>query len=341
MDPLTQGLLGATIGQAAYGRRLGRSAIVWGALGGMLPDIDVVASAAGPMGEFLYHRGPTHSLWFGPVSGALLGYWLWQHGRQRGAPGTRADWVGLMILAIFTHPLLDLFTTYGTQLLSPLSNHRFALDAVAIIDPIYTLMLVGAVGVGAWRGWGAEASRTCAWVALVLSTAYLFYALALNDSARNRAEEQLIADGVRPTEVSAYPTLLQPWFRRVVARADQGIHVGWISLWQPRPIEWSAFDSNPDPRVARVRQTREGQIFEWFTMGQNAASIVESADGSVVEIDDLRYGIPATPRQGLWALRAELRADGSLVAPPRRIHRELPAPLSVLVQQLLLETFGG
>jgi hypothetical protein len=143
-----------------------------------------------------------------------------------------------MILAIFTHPLLDLFTTYGTQLLSPLSNHRFALDAVAIIDPIYTLMLVGAVGVGAWRGWGDEASRACAWAALVLSAAYLFYALALNDSARNRAEEQLIADGVRPTAVSAYPTLLQPWFRRVVARTDQGIHVGWISLWQPRPIEW-------------------------------------------------------------------------------------------------------
>jgi hypothetical protein len=32
MDPLTQGLLGASFGQALYGRALGRRALVWGAL---------------------------------------------------------------------------------------------------------------------------------------------------------------------------------------------------------------------------------------------------------------------------------------------------------------------
>ena len=44
MDTLTQGLLGATCGQALYGRRLGKSAITWGALVGMVPDLDMLAT---------------------------------------------------------------------------------------------------------------------------------------------------------------------------------------------------------------------------------------------------------------------------------------------------------
>ena len=67
MDPLTQGLLGASFGQALYGRALGRKALVWGAIVGMAPDLDVVANPASPMAEWLWHRGPTHALWFGPV----------------------------------------------------------------------------------------------------------------------------------------------------------------------------------------------------------------------------------------------------------------------------------
>ena len=112
MDPLTQWLLGASFGQALYGRALGRKALVWGAIVGMAPDLDVVANPVSPMAEWLWHRGPTHALWFGPVVGPAIGWmlWKWKGGRLR-------DWVGLAIVSLLTHPLLDVFTTYGTQLL--------------------------------------------------------------------------------------------------------------------------------------------------------------------------------------------------------------------------------
>ena len=154
MDPLTQGLLGAACGQAVYGRALGRRAVIWGAAIGMSPDLDVVLNATGPMGEWLWHRGFTHALWFGPLLGPLPGWllWRWKGGRLR-------DWIGLAILALFTHPLLDVWTTYGTQLLAPFSRHRFALDAVGIIDPAYTLVLGAAVVAGRWRGWGSRTAR--------------------------------------------------------------------------------------------------------------------------------------------------------------------------------------
>ena len=76
MDTVTQALLGAAVGQACFSHRLGRRAVVWGAVGGILPDLDVLTIAVeGPFAEFKYHRGITHSLWFGPVVGPALG-WL-------------------------------------------------------------------------------------------------------------------------------------------------------------------------------------------------------------------------------------------------------------------------
>src|SRR5262245_32374418 len=138
MDPPTHGLLGAAIGQAVFGRTLGRRALLWGAVGGMLPDVDVVMTAAGPMGEWLYHRGLTHALWVPPVAGALLGTAMARRAR-RTEPERDAhagQWRWLFVLTLLSHPLLDFCTTYGTVLLAPFSYRRFAIDAIAIIDPV-------------------------------------------------------------------------------------------------------------------------------------------------------------------------------------------------------------
>ena len=45
-----------------------------------------------------------------------------------------------------SHLLLDLATSYGTQILSPFSRRRFTLDWIFIIDPYFTaLLLAGAI----------------------------------------------------------------------------------------------------------------------------------------------------------------------------------------------------
>ena len=143
MDTATQALLGAVVGQATFSHKLGGRALLFGAAGGLIPDLDVLAVVThGPFGEFIHHRGFTHSLWFGPVAGPILGWGIWHYYRWRGRtgpgePGERSRlsaWMGLMILALLTHPLIDIFTTYGTQLLAPFSRHRTALNAVGIVD---------------------------------------------------------------------------------------------------------------------------------------------------------------------------------------------------------------
>ena len=337
MDPLTQGLLGASFGQALCGRALGRRALVWGGLVGMTPDLDVAMNATGPMGEWLYHRGASHSLWFGPVVGPLVGWLLWRlHGRR----DPLAAWIGLPVVALFTHPLLDVFTSYGTMLLAPFSDRRFAWDAVAIVDPAYSLVLVAALGLGLAWGPASGRARIVAAAGLALTTAYLGYGLVLNHRAEDLARRQLAAEGVTAAEVRAYPTLLQVYLRRVVVRRGDELRVGWLSLWRPAPLEWHRFADARHPLAAAARATEEGRILEWFAMGQTAAALVPSASGTVVEIDDLRYGFPSRPQAGLWGIRVRFDPDGRIEGRPQRVDRPLPAPAPVLLGQLWRGTFG-
>jgi inner membrane protein len=335
MDPLTQGLLGASFGQALYGRALGRKALVWGAIVGMSPDLDVVANPVSPMAEWLWHRGPTHALWFGPVVGPAIGWmlWKWKGGRLR-------EWVGLAIVSLLTHPLLDVFTTYGTQLLSPFSRQRFAFDAVAIIDPAYSLVLALGLVLGLWRGVGTALARRAAWGALVVSSAYIGLGLVVNDRAEEVARRQLATEGLSQARVAAYPTLFQLPFRRIVARSGDDVRVGWLSLAAPRPIAWESFEAASGPAVEAARLTEEGRILEWFAMGEATPRVEATTGGAVVEIDDLRFGFPGRPRDGLWGVRVRLDAAGRPIGPGERFDRALPAPASELVGRIWRETLG-
>ena len=62
MDSVTQFVLGAAVGEAVIGRRIGRKAILWGGLAGTLPDLDVYIQMGDAVRDFTYHRSFSHSL---------------------------------------------------------------------------------------------------------------------------------------------------------------------------------------------------------------------------------------------------------------------------------------
>jgi len=79
MDSLTQIVLGAAVGEAVLGRRIGNRAMVWGAIGGTIPDLDVLSNLfLEPIQALAFHRGITHSLFFSLVLPILLA-WLVSH----------------------------------------------------------------------------------------------------------------------------------------------------------------------------------------------------------------------------------------------------------------------
>ncbi|EWY38771.1 metal-dependent hydrolase [Skermanella stibiiresistens SB22] len=332
MDSITQGLLGAVVGQVGFRRTLGRKAMVAGALLGTVPDLDVVASLLGPYANWLYHRGITHSIFFGPVVGPLFGWAIWRFYRWRAArrgstdaydrPEVLRAWIWLAILALFTHPIIDLFTSYGTQLLAPLSKHRFALDALPIIDPIYSLALITALIIGFAAKRRPALAVNSAAGALLFITAYSLMGWVINDDTRATARAQLEREGRPGIHVVAYPQLLQPWFRRVVAEAPDGLLVGYHSIWSDRPITWESHPYQRDPLIDRVAMTQEAGIFTWFAMGKVFWTVTETPTGAMVEAVDYRYGMWGSGDLGFWGIRAEVDRDGQILGPPVPFQRE-------------------
>jgi len=329
MDTVTQALLGAAVGQAAFSQRLGRRALVWGAVGGVIPDLDVLAIAVGgPFSELHYHRGITHSLWFGPVLGPLLGWLLWRYQRWRGRsdPGPLSAWMGLFVMALFTHPWIDVFTVYGTQLFAPFSLERVAWNAVGIIDPIYSGILVAGLAAGFLLRRRIGRARFAGFAALALSWSYMLYGLWLNDRAEADVRAALAAEGHPDAVVRVYPTILQPYLRRVVARTGDEVRVGLYTPFRPGEPVLESFPETRHPLVDALKRTPEGALFTWFALEEVTGRVMLTGGRYVVELDDLRYGMPARPAEGLWGVRGVFDASGRLLEPVQRFRRSRGDP---------------
>ena len=319
MDPFSQALLGATVAYATCGRKLGIRAAAWGAVAGAFPDIDVLFSVfSDEFSRLQLHRGITHSLFFGPVVGVLAGwcYWRWQ--RARGEEVPRARWMMVFVLALLSHPLLDTCTPFGTQLLAPFSDARFAWHAVPIIEPVYTLiLLLGLIVAGFARSLGWMVSA----LTLVLSCQYLAWGWFLNQQAIATVSAQLKKEGIEISaeagQVHAFPTLFQMPRRRIVVMTDTEIRVGFIAMQQPCDVAWDIAPRQRHPLLEQFRNTREAAIFIWFS-DDIYSQTIEDIDGAYrVEISDMRYGATANARQGMWGVRAEYSREGSIIGRPR------------------------
>ena len=90
----------------------------------MAPDLDVlIRSSHDPLLFLEYHRQFTHSLFFIPVGALICALAFYPVTRR--ALSFRETWI-LSALGYATHGLLDACTTYGTLLLWPFSQERFA-----------------------------------------------------------------------------------------------------------------------------------------------------------------------------------------------------------------------
>ena len=166
MDTVTQIVLGGSIAAGFFTPKLGRASLFFGAFCGWLPDIDVFFHSLASWEGLEFHRSFTHSLLLLPTLSPFMGglaysmeSWLRKRHlktltyKEQKALEEDADttdnrfilWTKLAFWALITHPLLDVFTTYGTQLLYPLSKTRFATDAIAIIDLFFTIPLIVAL----------------------------------------------------------------------------------------------------------------------------------------------------------------------------------------------------
>ena len=148
MDSITQIVLGAACGEAVLGKKIGNRALLFGAIGGTVPDLDVFIGKLlynNEIDSMAFHRGFMHSFLFALLGALVFGmlvFWLYNRGKRYGMT-TQKEWMWLFFASIFTHPILDSFTAYGTQLFAPFSNYRVAFNNISVADPLYTLPFLG------------------------------------------------------------------------------------------------------------------------------------------------------------------------------------------------------
>jgi hypothetical protein len=75
-------------------------------------------------------------------------------------------------------------------------------------------------------------------------------------------------------------------------------------------------------------------------MGEATPRLEMTPEGAVVEIDDLRFGFPGHPRDGLWGVRVRFDARGRPAGPGQRFDRELPEAPSTLLGDLWRRALG-
>ncbi len=284
MDSLTQVALGAAVGEAVLGRRLGNRALLWGGLLGTLPDLDVFIPLGDAVSDFTYHRSASHSLLVLALLTPLLAWPLARLYRER--CGQRGRWMLMIFLVFWTHALLDAFTAYGTQILWPLVETPVSWSTLFIIDPLYTLpLLVGTGGALVLTRKSDRGHLLNRW-GLVLSTAYIAWSLAAKGIVDARVETALEQQGVEHTAVFTTPAPFNTLLWRAVVRTRDGYHEAYLSLFDgTEPVRFRAYPS-ADALLEPLAGSWPVARLRWFTRGFYG---VQELDEQVV-ISDLRMG---------------------------------------------------
>ena len=304
MDSLTQIALGAATAALVAPRQHRRAVLAAGAILGTLPDLDIVPlylSRADPVALVTWHRGPSHSLLVLAVAGFLL--WLllrrmWKPVRE--APGR---WFWAIELALLTHPLLDAFTVYGTQLFWPLPARPIMVASIFIIDPIYTLPLLAAC----LAAWWLRARRSATWclcAGIAMSLVYLGWSLAAKAIVERDVQAALASKGLQGAAHFSVPMPFTTLLWRVVVLTPDGFLEGERSLVADRvPMSFRSYPSD-HASLQKVSALPPVQRLNWFTHGFLKA---ERHDGRLV-LSDLRMG--AEPDYIFRYVVAEIDGEG-------------------------------
>jgi inner membrane protein len=179
MDNLTHSLVGLAVAKSGLEKFSPATTLVC-IVAANAPDVDLVSGLFGDRWTALhYHRGITHSI-VGTITLGFLVPTLFYladrlSGLARARPAT-LRWRGLLLasmIAVATHPLMDLTNNYGVRPLLPWSGRWFYGDLVYVIDPFLWLLL----GLAAFLLTADSRARKIAWALLVaVATALIVFA---------------------------------------------------------------------------------------------------------------------------------------------------------------------
>ena len=309
MDSFTQIVLGAAVGNAVLGKKIGNKAMLYGAIAGTIPDLDVLAGKfTDTITAIEWHRGISHSILFCIVISPLLG-WLVNKLERKLNLGWK-PWAKLFFWGLLTHSLLDAFTTWGTQLFWPLDIH-LAFNSIFVIDPLYTLPFLVFTVLAMFYKRTSKKRQRLNNLGLIISSCYLLVAVAVKFDVTHKFEAALQEQGIEYTEISTRPSPMNiVLWNANIATADSYL-ISDYSFFDKSPITFTRYPKNREvsvslmqyPNVKRLVAISEG----WF--------ILEQKDDTWY-FNDLRFGLlPQKNKESVFVFSYILKeTNGTITA---------------------------
>lgn len=323
MDSFTQIVLGAGVADAITGRKIGNRALLYGAIIGTIPDLDV------DVGKFYdiltaneMHRGVSHSIVFFVLLSPLLAFFIRKW--ERRSDLQYFETLAMVFAVLFTHALLDAFTNWGTQLFWP-APQKVAIQSIFVIDPLYTLPFTICLLMAMRR---ARTDRRRLWwthLGLYVSSAYLLLTVVVQQIALKRFNEALREQGYSYREISIRPAPLSIILWNANVATDDGYLLGEYSFFDTMPISFDRYRQVQVPELLqdasvtrRMKDLSEG----WY--------LITHQQGRWY-FNDLRFGlISGDFRNPEFVFRYEYIVRGDKVDV-----REAPSPARRQPGQLL------
>ena len=285
MDSLTHIVLGACIGEAVAGKKLGRKAMLFGALAQSIPDIDFITTFwLSDSRDIVSHRGITHSIIFG-LAATFVCAWVFRYFFKKKELSWR-NWLLLFGLNIFTHLLIDGFNAYGIGWFEPFSHRRFSFHVLFVADPLFSI----------WPFLACMAllmlPRTrrirTAWLrmGIGLSTLYLMYAVVNKLVVDRIVQKNLIQQGIASDNYFTTPTPFNSWLWYAVAKDKNGYYVSYRSVFDnKKQMRFIYFPQN-DSLLNNIQNKEE--VEDMLTFANGFYTVEQRNDTTVFNV--LRFG---------------------------------------------------
>jgi len=295
LDTITQITLGAAVGEAVLGKKAGNKAAAIGAVFGVVPDLDVLASPfVTDLQDIAIHRGITHSVLFSLVVPVIAGWFLYRSYRKHKPYVSWLHWSLMIFLVLVTHIFIDVCTSYGTQVFQPFSNYSLSFNSIFIIDPFYTVPLLAGILAALILNRESGFRPVANYLGLTVSTLYLVGGFLIKAHVNSVFKVNFRKNSLPVERYMTTPAPFSVFLWTGYAEARDTIHVGLYSIFDDdRDIQFQEV-----PKRTQLIRPYQGQRpverLEWFSNGYYSVS--RQSDG--IYFHDLRFG-----RSDLWLTR--------------------------------------
>ncbi|EIA08017.1 metal-dependent hydrolase [Flavobacterium frigoris] len=282
MDSFTQIALGIAVAEIFAGKKLKNKTILYGSVLGTIPDLDVVVGLfLDPVNAVLIHRGISHSLFLFLFLSPVLG-WMISKTEKNRINFLRAS--TMVFWCLFTHVILDMFTSWGTQILWPL-DYRFALKTIFVVDPLYTIPLVISLIV-VWKTKDTAIRKKYITKGLIISSSYLLLSCFIKLYALNQFEKALNKQGIHYSEIIVKPTAFNIILWNANVATPDSYLLADYSLLDSQAITLTAYNKNK----ALEAQLKGNSDFEKLKKASEGWYIISQKNKSLY-FNDLRFGL--------------------------------------------------